>query len=503
MEKSNVHHIKKLGSDVTVLYAEDNTALREKAGQLLRKVFKNVHLARDGKEALEIFEKIAPQIVITDIKMPNMDGIELAKEIHKKAPHVKIIILSAYDSKSNLFESIKLGVFRFLTKPVSIDELLKVLLETLQEIHKEQEKDLFLAELKDVFHYQSSIVLMYEKEKIKIASKMFLDFFQVANVAEFEKKYHDLGSMFLEHDGFLYNTPKQNWLENISKSPDKLFYVKMADAQGKIHHFIAKLHHIPHKEGYSIVSFDDITQLNLHQLLEHKENNKENNKQDQKAILDLFDVIQRNNANIKLHNYYKGLSIVYDGSVANVDEKSGVTLKSILTQQRAVLYEKRVILSSEALPEPILCKTIVNNNLKNQTLVVKDFEFLKTSPLQRKYIRLEPERNHIVTLFIDGKKITSQIHVKDISVEGICFSSKEELKLKKDKLCSVTVNFYLDKQNFTIDAPIKFYLSRKVENSFESVFLFELEQSEKQTLSEYLLKRQMQLIREFKGLEDA
>jgi CheY-like chemotaxis protein len=86
---ADILELKEEASSFSILYAEDNDALREKAGKLLSKVFSKVCKASNGEEAIELFKNHTPPIVITDINMPKLDGMELSKHIHKTHPDTR------------------------------------------------------------------------------------------------------------------------------------------------------------------------------------------------------------------------------------------------------------------------------------------------------------------------------------------------------------------------------------------------------------------------------
>ncbi|MDQ0253182.1 YesN/AraC family two-component response regulator [Evansella vedderi] len=99
--------------------------------------------ANDGTEALEKVRKIQPDIVITDIYMPNMNGLELIKKLHDEFPTITIIIHSGYDDFDNAREAMKYGVKHFLLKPAVVSEIQSVLNEVVKElVVKEKQKDL-------------------------------------------------------------------------------------------------------------------------------------------------------------------------------------------------------------------------------------------------------------------------------------------------------------------------------------------------------------------------
>lgn len=98
--------------------------------------------ASDGELAFPMIQKLKPDIVITDIKMPFMDGIELSRLIKKDFPDIEIILLTGYEEFSYAKEAIKIGVAQYLSKPISGDELLKevdAISEKIVESKREQE----------------------------------------------------------------------------------------------------------------------------------------------------------------------------------------------------------------------------------------------------------------------------------------------------------------------------------------------------------------------------
>ena len=121
--------------------------------------------ASDGELAFPMIQKLNPDIVITDIKMPFMDGLELSRLIKKELPFTEIIILSGYEEFEYAKEAIKIGVSQYLTKPINGEELLRevdLLAEKISEKRKEREirekyvremEENFLGERKNLFQY--------------------------------------------------------------------------------------------------------------------------------------------------------------------------------------------------------------------------------------------------------------------------------------------------------------------------------------------------------------
>lgn len=96
--------------------------------------------ANNGEEALAVMEESKPQIVITDIKMPVMDGIQLTESIKKRYPETKVIILSGYDEFHYAQQALKLGAEEYLLKPIRIHQLQEVILRVIHKLNDEKLK---------------------------------------------------------------------------------------------------------------------------------------------------------------------------------------------------------------------------------------------------------------------------------------------------------------------------------------------------------------------------
>lgn len=112
----------------SILLAEDEEKLRESFKKVLLLYVEKVYLAKDGEEALELYSKFNPDIIITDLKMPKLNGLDLIKIIRKENQLIPIIVTSAYTDKNFLLESIKLSLVEYVVKPIreaNLSELLE------------------------------------------------------------------------------------------------------------------------------------------------------------------------------------------------------------------------------------------------------------------------------------------------------------------------------------------------------------------------------------------
>ena len=119
--------LKEISTSLSILYAEDEEILRESMTPTLQKFFANVHVAKNGQEAFEIYKKEDIDIVLTDINMPIMSGIELISQINNLESNPIIIVLSAHDESRLLKTLINMEVNTFLNKPVEKTALIKAL----------------------------------------------------------------------------------------------------------------------------------------------------------------------------------------------------------------------------------------------------------------------------------------------------------------------------------------------------------------------------------------
>ncbi|EAJ2499780.1 response regulator transcription factor [Campylobacter jejuni] len=113
--------------ELIILVVEDEVKARESMINILSERFSKVIGAQNGDEGLKKFKKFKPDLVITDIAMPIMDGLDMAREIKEISDDVLIVVLSAYSEKERLLRSIDIGIDKYLIKPVDIEELFKVL----------------------------------------------------------------------------------------------------------------------------------------------------------------------------------------------------------------------------------------------------------------------------------------------------------------------------------------------------------------------------------------
>jgi len=110
-------------NDISLLFVEDDQVTRETVSYLLRRVVGTVHVAVNGREGLETYQAHTPDVVVTDVRMPVMDGIEMVREIRRLQPDCQVVILTAFSDIENLLDCVSIGVNHYIRKPVDFARL--------------------------------------------------------------------------------------------------------------------------------------------------------------------------------------------------------------------------------------------------------------------------------------------------------------------------------------------------------------------------------------------
>jgi DNA-binding response OmpR family regulator len=109
-----------------ILYVEDETQAREALSKYLNRRLGKIFTACDGVEGLTVFLEQEPDLVIVDLFMPNMDGLEMIRRIKMISPQVYVIVCSAVDEVATILQGVNLGIDNYLLKPINPEELLEL-----------------------------------------------------------------------------------------------------------------------------------------------------------------------------------------------------------------------------------------------------------------------------------------------------------------------------------------------------------------------------------------
>ena len=142
--------------NITILLAEDEKQLALAMKSAIGEYFNKFIVAYNGEEALEAYHAYKPHIIITDILMPKLTGLELMKKLRKENSDLPIIILSAHSDSDKLLQAIDFGVTKYFIKPVDPEELLDYMLTLIPKIEENK-----IIKLKDAFNFKVQIKELY------------------------------------------------------------------------------------------------------------------------------------------------------------------------------------------------------------------------------------------------------------------------------------------------------------------------------------------------------
>ncbi len=186
--------------DLTLLYVEDDDDLREQFVRILKNKFRSIIEASNGIEALEMYRKHKPDMMLVDINIPKIDGLEVIKMIRVNDEEMPIAILSAYSDQDKLLTAIKCGLSDYLIKPVPYKKLLNLLNDMVDKSIKCKHKNSVVLLQNGYIWNKAGRTLLYEKESIALTKRerIFLEYMvgQLDKVVTFD----DIANLLWEEE---------------------------------------------------------------------------------------------------------------------------------------------------------------------------------------------------------------------------------------------------------------------------------------------------------------
>ncbi len=217
-------------SSSTILLVEDDKMVQNSFAKLLNFYVKSVYVADDGIEALEIYKQKKPDIIITDVKMPRLNGIDFIKKIREKDSKIPIVVTSAYTDQEYLLESIKLSLVEYLIKPMREEDLENVL-KACAKILSETKKEIYFNN--NLYYDYINKVFIYNREEITLTSKEveFIEFL-LANRGNLVTKQK------IEDKLYIYEDAPPSALKNLVFKLRKKLPIDIIKTQGKLGYLI-------------------------------------------------------------------------------------------------------------------------------------------------------------------------------------------------------------------------------------------------------------------------
>ncbi len=258
--------------EMTVLFVEDEEIVRASMERILKRRVKEIYLASNGKEGLDMFRHKNPDIIISDIRMPQLDGLDMIREL-RKTSDIPIIIASGHNDEQFLLEAIELNVDYYLKKPIDQNRLISALekLSILYSERKSLERNNRL--IQTIMDVIPSFLLITDGEEITKLNKTFLDFLGFDSLIDYKKSGKTIDDFLVAKDGDFYAKKKfPVWFSEIVQHPDLDFTMYMCganDLPDETHTFLVHLTVMP-DSGLHLLSFTDITLLETIKSLYHE-----------------------------------------------------------------------------------------------------------------------------------------------------------------------------------------------------------------------------------------
>ncbi len=170
--------------ELKLLFVEDDAAIQEATKIHLKKYVSELIIASNGQEGLEFYKSKSPDVIMSDIEMPKLDGLDMSKEIRKLDEEIPIIIMSAFSDSSYLLKSIEVGITVFLIKPIEIKKMASALKKA-YTIVKSQKLQKEIEEKNRELNYNNDI-LEDAYEQLRVAKERELE------LHIYKDRYHTL-----------------------------------------------------------------------------------------------------------------------------------------------------------------------------------------------------------------------------------------------------------------------------------------------------------------------
>lgn len=240
---------------ISLLYVEDDEDIRTELVELLEVYFAELHVAKDGQEGLELFNKHKPDIVVSDIQMPVMDGLAMCEEIRKINKDVPIIITTAFNDPSFLIRSIDIGVDKYVVKPINFTKLEDTLLRCATFVFQKRTIDDLVKLSKELMDEHDDFMYITGDDFNHI-NKAFLNFLGFNTIDEFNADYKTIFEKLQTISDQEIKATKEEWITFIKNNSeiDHIIYLKECNGdESKIIPYKVNVKHLSNIEHYLVV----------------------------------------------------------------------------------------------------------------------------------------------------------------------------------------------------------------------------------------------------------
>jgi len=259
----------------TILFVEDEATIREELSQFLeRYTDRGLYIGENGEEGLALYEKYHPDIVISDIKMPKMTGIEMIKRIKASNPDQAIILTTAHSDSSFFLEAIELQVDGYLLKPLDLKLLDKKIKKISEHIVFRREYETQKIIMNEIAHLQGSMLAVLNEEfKLLFLNDKALAFWGEENIEEAIKHDRMLSSRMVKQEEYFYPSEIEgrHWITEIQLlPPHKRIIALWTPGKEVINTYVVDVTYSAESK-HTIISLSEITKMEEEKKLYQKQ----------------------------------------------------------------------------------------------------------------------------------------------------------------------------------------------------------------------------------------
>ncbi|MBF0344903.1 MAG: diguanylate cyclase [Nitrospirae bacterium] len=255
--------------NTTILYVEDEEIIRNSVARFLKRRIKEIYLATNGREGIEMFKLNQPDIVVTDIRMPIMNGLDMAGEIKTINDETPVIITTAYNDEEYFLKAIDIGIDKYIKKPINNKELLHVLVKTAKMVSQQREIDAKNEFIRTILDNNPAFVMITDGENIAFLNKSFLNYLGFSSIEEFQQKCKSINRfVVLKEESFYKGKSFSEWLNIVLSGNNKEYIVYIAgknELKSEAKAYLVHANEIPghNRADKYLVSFTDISPIEI------------------------------------------------------------------------------------------------------------------------------------------------------------------------------------------------------------------------------------------------
>lgn len=249
-------------SAVRILYVEDEPAIREGFVRFLKRRTNNLFVYTNGKEALDAFEEVKPDLIITDIRMPVMDGLTMSEKIRQINPNIPIIVTTGHNEEDLFLRSIDIGIDKYIKKPVDFNVLIQIMKKISTAIIHDKQIEQHNNFLKDVMDLNPNFIITTDGRRCTYLNESFKSFLRVSGVEDYISTYGNINGVLVQKEGMFYTgRPVRDWVHQLlaENAANSLVVLKPIGSDSETS-CLLNIRPVPEKDEW-LLSFADVTSL--------------------------------------------------------------------------------------------------------------------------------------------------------------------------------------------------------------------------------------------------